>query len=124
MKANIFSIFVVLSVALIPATGFAQNEGAPVATAAGTSAAITGSPAKDVLAPHPSMKENTDGILKSGEYEVISTNGSISRSVCPYTCEMRGLPKQYCRAWPSKQDPSRCYLEDTRIPSSAVPLGK
>lgn len=74
------------------------------------------------LAPHPSMKENQDGELKAGEYEVISMNGSITRALCPYTCEMRGLPKQACKSWKSAQEPEKCYLQDTRLPSNAVPV--
>ncbi len=58
-----------------------------------------------------------------GTYEVVSTNGSITRSLCPYTCEMHGLPRSHCRTWQSKQDPTRCYVQDTRIPSDAIHLG-
>ena len=80
--------------------------------------------AEQPIAPHPSMTENKDGVLKQGEYEVISTNGSVTRSFCPYTCEMRGLPKQYCRTWKSVQEPDKCYVQDTRLPSEAVPIGR
>lgn len=72
------------------------------------------------LAPHPTMSEDTDGDLKSGEYIVISPNGSITRSICPYTCEMRGLPKDYCKTWKSITN-EECYVQDTRISSGAMP---
>ena len=86
--------------------------------------AMVGTPPKNSLAPHPSMKENEDGNLKQGEYEVISTNGSVTRAFCPYTCEMRGLPAKNCKSWKSLQEPDKCYLQDTRLPSNAVPMGK
>lgn len=71
-------------------------------------------------ARHSSMKEDMDGRLEPGEYTVISPNGSITRSFCPYTCEMRGLPKEHCKAWKSVMNPELCYLQDTRITSAAV----
>lgn len=71
-------------------------------------------------AKHPQMKEDADGELIPGEYTVISPNGSITRALCPYTCDMRGLPKNSCKSWRSKSDSTQCYLQDTRIPSSAV----
>jgi hypothetical protein len=72
------------------------------------------------LAPHPEMRENTDGILKKGEYIVISPNGSMTRALCPYTCEMRGLPEAHCKSWKSLSNVNECYLQDTRVPSEAV----
>jgi hypothetical protein len=72
------------------------------------------------IAPHPEMRENTDGILKEGEYIIISPNGSITRALCPYTCEMRGLPEKHCRSWKSISIVNECYLQDTRIPSEAI----
>lgn len=87
-------------------------------------AEVKDNPPAGTLAPHPSMKENTDGELRQGEYEVISMNGGVTRAFCPYTCEMRGLPKQHCRTWQSLQDKTKCYVEDTRIPSQAIPIGK
>jgi hypothetical protein len=72
------------------------------------------------LAPHPEMRENQDGVLKVGEYIVISPNGSITRALCPYTCEMRGLPREHCKAWKSVSIKNECYLQDTRIPSEAI----
>jgi len=68
------------------------------------------------------MVEDKDGNLASNEFEVISTNNSITRALCPYSCEMRGLPKKFCKTWQSKQDPSMCYVQDTRIPSDAISL--
>ncbi len=75
------------------------------------------------LAPHPSMTENSNGDMKQGEYEVVSLNGSITRSFCPYTCEMRGLPKESCRTWPSNREKDKCYIQDTRLPSDAIAFG-
>lgn len=76
--------------------------------------------AQNNRAPHPSMTEDVDGDLKTGEYIVVSPNGSITRALCPYTCEMRGLPPEHCKTWPSKSNPSECYIQDTRIASEAV----
>ena len=103
----------VLTLTSLPA--FADDVPAPSAV---------GGIAPGTLAPHPNMKENTDGELRPGEYEVISMNGGVTLALCPYTCEMRGLPKKFCRTWGSLQDKSKCYVEDTRLPSNAVPLGK
>lgn len=69
------------------------------------------------------MVEDSDGTLQRNEYETVSMNDSITRALCPYTCEMRGLPKQSCRTWQSQNDPSLCYVQDTRIPSNAIALG-
>ena len=69
------------------------------------------------------MKVDIDGEIRKGEFEKISTNGSITRGLCPYTCEMRALPKQYCKTWRSIVDPTKCYVQDTRIPSQAVLVG-
>lgn len=68
------------------------------------------------------MVEDTDGDPQPGEFEVISSNGGITRALCPYTCAMRGIPKGACRAWHSSADPSRCYVQDLRLPSDAIPL--
>ncbi len=68
------------------------------------------------------MMEDKDGILAENEFEKISTNDSIYRARCPYTCEMRGVPKEHCRTWQSKQDQSMCYVQDTRLPSDAIGL--
>jgi hypothetical protein len=71
-------------------------------------------------ARHPQMTEDVDGELSAGEFTVISPNGSITRALCPYSCDMRGLPKNFCKSWRSKSASTLCYLQDTRIPSSAV----
>ncbi|MFN8392567.1 MAG: hypothetical protein U0136_19900 [Bdellovibrionota bacterium] len=68
------------------------------------------------------MREDDDGNLEQGEYEVISPNGSVTRALCPYTCEMRGLPKQQCITWKSASEPTKCYVQDRSIPSQAVPF--
>lgn len=69
------------------------------------------------------MVENRDGELKPNEYEVISTNGSITRAFCPYTCAMRGLKAKHCKTWRSLYDPKLCYVQDTRIKSDAIDWG-
>ena len=70
------------------------------------------------------MTENKDGDLKSNEYEVISTNGAITRAFCPYTCAMRELPSSHCRTWRSQTEPSKCYVEDTRLKTDAIRWGE
>lgn len=67
-----------------------------------------------------SMQEDTDGELNQNEYERVSTNDSITRALCPYTCDMRGLTQEICRSWKSLVDPSKCYVQDTRLPSNAI----
>ena len=50
----------------------------------------------------PRMVENRGGHeLQPNEYEVISTNGAITRAICPYTCAMRGLETKHCKTWRS-----------------------
>lgn len=67
-----------------------------------------------------SMLEDTDGVLEKNEFEYISTNQSITRSLCPYACSARGIPKQNCRTWKSIQEPTKCYVQDLRLPSTAI----
>lgn len=69
------------------------------------------------------MMENRDGELKPNEYEVISTNGAITRAFCPYTCAMRGLEAKHCKAWRSLSDPKLCYVQDTRLKTDAIDWG-
>jgi hypothetical protein len=57
------------------------------------------------------------------DVEVVSMNGSVTRAKCPYTCEMRGIPRKFCREWKSRMYGDRCYVQDTRLPSNAVPIG-
>jgi hypothetical protein len=66
------------------------------------------------------MVENRDGELKPNEYEVISTNGAITRAFCPYTCAMRGLETKHCKTWRSSNDPKLCYVQDTRLKTNAI----
>lgn len=73
-------------------------------------------------AEQPTMHKDADGVLGRGEYEEISQNGALTRALCPYTCADRGIPKEHCRTWPSKMDPTLCYVWDTRLPNEAVPL--
>ena len=80
-------------------------------------------PAPESMSSRMPMTENKDGDLKMNEYEVVSTNGAVTRAYCPYTCQMRGVPKQFCRAWPAKSGNNKCFVWDTRLPNGAVPLG-
>lgn len=66
------------------------------------------------------MRIDTDGIIEKDEYRIISENGRLTRRPCPYTCEMRGIPKKYCHEFHSI-DGSECYIEDTRLPDDALP---
>ncbi len=66
------------------------------------------------------MVQDDDGVLQPNEYELISTNGSITRALCPYTCAMRGLEAKHCKTWRSLNDPKLCYVQDTRIKSNAI----
>jgi hypothetical protein len=70
------------------------------------------------------MTEVFDGQLSAGTYEVISTNGSITRALCPYTCKMRGIEKSHCKTWRSASEPEKCYVEDTSLPSQAISWGE
>ena len=76
-------------------------------------------PGKDT---HPTMQEDKDGILKPGEYIVISPNGAVTRAFCPYTCSDRGLSKENCKTWSSISNPNECYVWDTRLPNDVVPI--
>ena len=69
--------------------------------------------------PETTMRENRDGVIKDNEYRVISLDGSLTRRPCPYTCEMRGIPRQHCREFKSG-DGTECYVKDTRYPDSDV----
>jgi hypothetical protein len=70
------------------------------------------------------MVENRGGSeLKPNEYEVISTNGAITRATCPYTCGMRGLEAKHCKTWRSLSNPKLCYVQDTRLKSDAIDWG-
>lgn len=84
----------------------------------------SGSPESQRLANarHPSMKLHVgDGDLQRGEYEIIDMSGGVTRSPCPYTCQDRGLSSKNCRAWQSQLDRRMCYVQDSRIPSQAIP---
>jgi len=70
------------------------------------------------------MVENRGGHeLQPDEYEVISTNGAITRAICPYTCAMRGLEAIHCKTWRSLSNPKLCYVHDTRLKSDAIDWG-
>lgn len=83
---------------------------------------LTDTDAASAAAKHPSVREDKDGALQPGEYTVIDTKGGTTRAHCPYTCADRGLPAEHCKSWQSASDKSLCYLQDTRIPSEAIPL--
>lgn len=68
----------------------------------------------------PVMKEDTDGVLAEDEYRVISKDGSLTRRPCPYTCEMRGIPREHCKESKGKKDENECYVKDTRFPETSV----
>ena len=70
------------------------------------------------------MVENRGGHeLQPNEYVVISTNGAITRAICPYTCAMRGLEAKHCKTWRSLSNPKLCYVHDTRLESDAIDWG-
>ena len=71
----------------------------------------------------PMVENHGGGELKPNEYEVISTNGAITRAFCPYTCAMRGLKTKYCKTWRSLTNPKLCYVQDTRLKTNAIEWG-
>jgi|PlaIllAssembly_1097288.scaffolds.fasta_scaffold1157494_1 hypothetical protein len=71
----------------------------------------------------PMVENHGGGELKPNEYEVISTNGAITRAFCPYTCAMRGLEVKHCKTWRSLSDPKLCYVQDTRLKTDAIDWG-
>ena len=78
----------------------------------------------NVEAQRTPMVENRGGsALKPDEYEVISTNGAITRAICPYSCAMRGLEAKHCKTWRSLSNPKLCYVQDTRLKSDAIDWG-
>jgi len=104
---TIVTIFV-----LLPLTAYAGEK------TQGENSAI-----KNIETERTPMVENRDGDLKPNEYEVISTNGAITRAFCPYTCAMRGLEAKYCKTWRSVEDPKLCYVQDTRLQTDAIKWG-
>jgi hypothetical protein len=103
-------ILALAMMALLPLTAHAAESAAPAPAGAERTAAT--------------MVEDDDGYLAPNEYEVISTNGSISRSFCPYTCAMRGLETKDCKTWRSLNDPELCYVQDNRVPTNAIKWGE
>lgn len=65
------------------------------------------------------MKADQDGKIEADEYRLISANGGLTRRPCPYTCEMRGIPRENCKEFKST-DGSECYVEDKRLSQNAV----
>ena len=98
---------IILAAALIfvPSTVFAEEQ-----------------PRTESVSGRTPMNLDQDGVLAMNEYEVISMNDSITRAKCPYTCEMRGIPKESCKTWQSQQDKQLCYVQDTRIASNAIAI--
>lgn len=71
-------------------------------------------------AQHPRMTRLEAGnSLSKDNYEIVDLTGSVTRSVCPYTCSDRGLKESNCHAWRSGRDKDECYVRDTSIPSDA-----
>ena len=69
-------------------------------------------------AEHPQMKLAPPTEDESEDtYIIVDLTGSVTRSVCPYTCEDRGLPAEHCRTWYSILNSKQCYIKDTRITS-------
>lgn len=68
-----------------------------------------------VAANQTEMVEDIDGDLKIGEYRIIDSRGSVTRSLCPYTCEMKGVPPKHCKEWGSAVNKEECYVQDLRI---------
>jgi len=66
--------------------------------------------------------EAATGELPTG-VEIISANGAITRATCPHTCASRNIPKEHCREWTSKMYGDRCYVQDLRLPTSAIAPG-
>lgn len=54
--------------------------------------------------------------------ETVSVNGSITRGTCPHSCASRGIPKESCKEWKSNMYGDKCYVQDTRLPSNAIPM--
>jgi hypothetical protein len=63
-----------------------------------------------------------DAPIPPNQYVKVDIEGGVTKSTCPYTCEDRGLAKEYCKIWESVLDPNECYVQDIRIPSDAIPL--
>ena len=90
-------------------SGYAQEQsgsGTKESLASGTSAAI--------------MHEDKDGEIAADEYQIISVNGGVTRRPCPYTCEMRGIPRDHCKEWTSNNKVD-CYVQDTSKPADVMP---
>ena len=109
-------------IAMLPSVVFALDPAAPpsVDRQPASSQAVTRS---GNVQPQTGMIQDEDGNLQVNEFEIISPNGSITRGLCPYSCEMRGVSKQHCKTWQSAQNPSLCYVQDMRIPSDAIAFG-
>ena len=68
------------------------------------------------------VDRDRDAQLPPNEYVKVDLEGGVTKSSCPYTCEDRGLAKEYCKIWESVLDANECYVQDIRIPSDAIPL--
>ncbi len=77
---------------------------------------------RQLNAQHRTRREYVGpGEMERDEYIIVDLTGSVTRSFCPYSCEERSLERSHCQTWQSIQDPSQCYVRDTRIPSGAIP---
>ena len=65
--------------------------------------------------------DDGDGMLASDEYRIIDPDGATTRRPCPYTCKMRGIPKNQCKEWRSASNPDDCYVQDTSLGGDAMP---
>lgn len=67
------------------------------------------------------LQQDMDGQLEEKEYRCISSNCSVTRAVCPHTCEDRGLAPENCQTWKSKSNEQECYVKDTRYDTDVMP---
>lgn len=70
-------------------------------------------------------QEDTDGDVGPNEYRVIDPHGAVTRRPCPWSCEMRGIPKEHCKEWKSITNAvdGECYVQDLRISKAdAMPI--
>lgn len=110
MKTNLYTICLVLAVNLFGmSAGFAETHGAAQEN-------------KAARASDSVWKEDKDGVEGEHEYRLVNPEGNLTRAKCPYTCADRGIAAEHCKEWKSK-DGTECYVQDTRAPQGAVPLG-
>lgn len=69
----------------------------------------------------PALQQDMDGQLEEKEYRCVSSNCSVTRAVCPHTCEDRGLAPENCQTWKSKSNEQECYVKDSRYDTDVMP---